>query len=228
MVFLGLWLTVTRLIGPRRVEALPATLPNVVRHPAPSPGRHPPAQTDIGLDQEVQRLHAEGLTGRHVGIAVVDRPLLTTHREFADRLRWYDEIDTEAGDPAGWHSTAVASIAAGARVGVARQAGRHDLEWRAARQLVRRGTAGVHTGHTLPLAIRRVLALNTRLPADRRIRAMAIAIAIGGASDAIAEARAQGIFVSAMDLDLSPYGPVTMASPAAPDAYTSHDLPTRS
>ncbi len=184
---------------------------------------------------EIRSLHERGIMGRNVGIAIIDRPLLTQHREFADRLRWYDEIDTEPDDPAGWHSTAVASIAAGRTLGVAPEADLYfvglGMNWSgeplgnwfvAARR-------AVHYGQALPLAIHRILELNRRLPAGRKIRA--ISISVGGGSAlfrAIDEARREGIFVSAVDLGLPPLGPVTIASPVAPDAYTTHATPAGS
>ena len=87
----------------------------------------------------------------------------------------------------------------------------------------------VHVGQTLPLAIRRILDLNRRLPADRRIRALSISVGGGGAFErAIDEARREGLFVSAADLRLPRLGPLTFASPAAPDAYTTGGVPAGS
>jgi hypothetical protein len=80
-------------------------------------GRHP-----INPDPEVCRLHSLEIRGRRIGIAVIDSFLYTEHEKFRDRLRWYDEIDGRAGDPAVWHGTAAASLAAGRTVGVASEA----------------------------------------------------------------------------------------------------------
>ncbi|MBE3064312.1 MAG: hypothetical protein IMZ69_04765 [Spirochaetes bacterium] len=127
------------------------------------------------------------ILGRHVGIAIIDRPLLTRHQEFADRLRWYDEIDTEFDEPAGWHSTAVASIAVGRSVGAAPMA---DLYFVGVGMIWAREPIGnwwvaarraVHFGQTRPLAIRRVLELNRRLPVNRRIRALSLSVGSGRA-----------------------------------------------
>jgi len=230
----ALAIAVVRLSGPR-VGPLPATLPYVVRHPPPNSAPFPQPTTSLGPGDEVSRLHARGVTGRNVGIAIIDRPLLTRHHEFAARLRWYDEIDTETDEPAGWHSTAVASIAVGRRVGVAPMADLYFVGvgmiwarepvgswWEAARR-------GVHVGQTLPLAIHRILALNRSLPADRRIRTLSISVGGGRALErAIDEARRAGLFVSAADLRLPRLGPLTFASPAAPDAYTTGEVPAGS
>ncbi len=220
---------VARLRGPN-VGPLASAFPHVVRHPTANRSVFPAPKNGLAQNEEVHRLHVRGITGRGVGVAIIDRPLLTRHQEFADRLRWYDEIDTESDEPAGWHSTAVASIAVGRTVGAAPQADLYFIGvgmnwarepfghwWVAARH-------AVHYGQTLPLAIRRVLELNRRLPPSRRIRALSISVGGGGAFEqAIDEARRHGLFVAAIDLRLPPLGPLTFASPTAPDAYTTHD-----
>ncbi len=115
------WAAYERIRGPI-IEPLPATLPHIARTPAPLEAKLPAAEEASNPGEDVRSLHIRGITDRHVGVAIIDQPLLTRHREFADRLRWYDEIDTAPNDPAGWHATAVASIAAGKTVGVAPEA----------------------------------------------------------------------------------------------------------
>lgn len=231
---IALWMIAIRWSGPH-AGPLPEELPFIVRHPLSNPSVFPAPKAGLNPTGEVRLLHARGILGRRIGIAIIDRPLLTRHMEFADRLRWYDEIDTESDEPAGWHSTAVASIAAGRTVGVAPLADLYFVGlgmnwarepignwWVAARR-------AIHYGQALPLAIRRVLKLNERLPADRRIRVLSISIGGGKALEqAIDEARRTGLFVSAFDLRLPRLGPLTFASPAAPDAYTTHNVPAGS
>jgi subtilisin family serine protease len=224
-VVLAAWAGYERLRGPS-AGPLPAAFPAIVRRPpalAFAAEAAPPVRP------------AGGPTGRHVGIAIIDGPLLVEHREYADRLRWYDEIDVAPGDPARWHATAVASIAAGRTVGVAPEADLYfvgvGMNWtrESPGNLFYAFRRGAHTGQTLPLAIRRILAVNRRLPADRKIRAISISVG-GGASlwDAVAEARREGLFVSAADLRLGRLGPVTVASPAGPAAYTTFKVPAGS
>jgi subtilisin family serine protease len=228
------WAAIERVRGPR-AEPLPSGLPHVTRTPPPLRAAFPAAQSGVNPGPDIRALHARGITGRGVGIAIIDRPLLTTHREFAGRLRWYDEADTDPAEPAGWHSTAVASIAAGATVGVAPEA---DIYFVGVGMIWNREPLGnwfvaarraLHTGQTLPLAIHRILELNRQLPEGRKIRV--ISISVGGGSElfsAIAEARRAGLFVSALDLHLKPLGFATFASPTAPDAYTTHATPAGS
>jgi hypothetical protein len=42
----------------------------------------------------VHSLHKRGITGRGVGIAILDQPLLVDHQEYGDRLRLYEENDS--------------------------------------------------------------------------------------------------------------------------------------
>lgn len=66
----------------------------------------------------VRTLHAQGIDGRGVGIAVIDQPLLKDHVEYADRIVRYQAVDVQ-GFPPQMHGPAVASIAAGKTCGVA-------------------------------------------------------------------------------------------------------------
>jgi subtilisin family serine protease len=211
---------------------LPAAFPHVVRQPpsrryfesAREPGR--------GLREEIASLRKRGFTGRGIGVAVIDGPLYTGHREFAGRLRWYDEIDMEAGDPAGWHGTAVASIAVGETAGIASNADLYyagiGSNWaheplRFSLVTLRRAMSG---RKRLALAIRRILAVNRGLPEDRKIRSLAIAVGWGPRGlgyeetrDAIEEARREGIFVAAADSGAPHLGDLRVAGTAGPDDY---------
>ncbi|BCJ93679.1 hypothetical protein acsn021_12480 [Anaerocolumna cellulosilytica] len=76
---------------------------------------------DPGLG--VRNLHKEGITGKNVGIAIIDQELLTKHEEFAKQLKYYSENDfIKTKYPAAMHGAAVASIAVGKTCGVAPEA----------------------------------------------------------------------------------------------------------
>jgi hypothetical protein len=69
----------------------------------------------------IRALHAKGVTGQGVGIAIIDQTLLVDHVEYKDQIRVYEEGEDVTG---GWmetqmHGPAVASIAVGKTVGVA-------------------------------------------------------------------------------------------------------------
>jgi hypothetical protein len=126
---------------------------------------------DPGLG--VRRLHQQGITGRGVGVAIIDQTLLVDHQEYGDRLRLYEETDDIV---MGWrsvqmHGPAVASLAVGKTVGVAPEA---DLYYIA----TARGGDGKDFTY-LARCIRRILAVNELLPADRKIRTIAMAIGWG-------------------------------------------------
>jgi membrane protease YdiL (CAAX protease family) len=154
---------------------------------------------ELGLNPGlgVRSLHALGIDGRGVGIAIIDQPLLTDHAEYTERLRWYEEIDPFYCC-ASMHGSAVSSIAVGRNSGVAPQA---DLYFISAGDNIL--TASLWQLHYYAKSIRRVLQINQVLPSDRRIRV--ISISLGWApyqtagfydvDSAVQEARAQGILV---------------------------------
>lgn len=120
----------------------------------------------------IRRLHEQGITGRGVGIGIIDQTLLVDHQEYAGQLRLYEEENDIRG---GWlqpqiHGSALASIAAGKTVGVAPEA---DLYY------IATADCRAAEGETIDFScrargIRRILEVNEQLPADRRIRVIAI------------------------------------------------------
>ncbi len=141
----------------------------------PAPDRLPtgfdPAQI-LGLGKNpglgIRGLHVQGITGRGVGVAVIDQPLLSDHAEYADRLRWYEETDGVFASQAQMHGPAVASLAVGRTVGVAPEADLYYIE--AGKGL----SSLVLYSHDYAQAIRRILQINEQLPAERKIRVISI------------------------------------------------------
>jgi hypothetical protein len=149
----------------------------------------------------VRDLHQLGITGRNVGIAVIDMTLLADHREYADRLRFYEEINYSGHETASMHGPSVASLAVGRTIGVAPDA---DLYFIAVNSLVQ--TSGDSNPQTdfryLAQAVRRILEVNQQLPLDRRIRVISMSIGWGpenlGAGEldaAVDEAKAEGVLI---------------------------------
>lgn len=176
----------------------------------------------------LRSLHAQGITGRGVGIAIIDQPLLVEHQEYADRLRWYEEIGASFGGGAAMHGPAVASIAAGRTVGVAPEADLYYI-----------GGAGNSAfslflyNHDYAQAIRRILQINKQLPADHKIRVISVSTAwVPGVAgfDAVAtaarEAEIQGVLVLTVDTvgtnGLSVIGAGRQPL-ADPDDFTSYE-----
>ena len=154
---------------------------------------------ELGLNPGlgVRSLHARGITGRGVGIAIIDKPLLTEHVETAGRLRWYETITLVDGGTASMHGPAVSSIAVGRTSGVAPEADLYYFN-------VGDDLANfLWQFHYYAQAIRRVLQLNQVLPPDQQIRVISISLGWSpyqGAgwsdvADAVGEARAQGVLV---------------------------------
>jgi len=80
----------------------------------------------------IRSLHREGITGKGVGIAIVDQPLLRDHVEYADRMKSYHEIEVEGVGVMG-HGSPVCGIAVGKTCGVAPEASLHyyaSAPWR--------------------------------------------------------------------------------------------------
>ncbi len=69
----------------------------------------------------VRALHAQGIDGRGVGIAIIDQPLWRNHQEYARQLVRYEAIGVEGVDPQ-MHGPPVCSIAVGVQCGVAPRA----------------------------------------------------------------------------------------------------------
>lgn len=143
----------------------------------------------------VRRLHAAGITGKGVSIAIIDQALLVDHREYDRRLRSYDEVHWRPS-AATMHAGAVASIAVGKDCGVAPGA---DLYFVA--NDFSDGRSGVNFVH-LARAIDRVLAIDAALPEASKIRVLAIARGFAPpdkgyreVTSAVARARAAGLFV---------------------------------
>jgi serine protease AprX len=69
----------------------------------------------------VARLHAQGIDGHGVGIAIIDQPLVKDHQEYAGRMVRYEPVDVDQVPPQ-MHGPAVASLAVGRKCGVAPKA----------------------------------------------------------------------------------------------------------
>ncbi|MBL7187325.1 MAG: S8/S53 family peptidase [Phycisphaerae bacterium] len=154
----------------------------------------------------VRTLHKGGITGKGVGVAIIDQPLLTEHQEYADRLRLYEENNVRDGHRSEMHGPAVASIAVGKTVGVAPDA---DLYYIATRNYdVSRDDDPPNNFVFKAQSIRRLLDINRQLPADRKIRVISMSRGWSPSDDgyddimaACEEAKAAGIFVASCSLD---------------------------
>jgi hypothetical protein len=124
----------------------------------------------------IRKLHAQGITGRGVSIAIIDQPLITEHQEYANRLQLYEEVNVDATTTSQMHGPAVASIAVGKTVGVAPEADLYYIatwagDW---------GENGlIYNFRYYAQAVRRILEINEQLPEDRKIRVISMQIGWG-------------------------------------------------
>lgn len=133
---------------------------------------------DPGLG--LRDLHAQGLTGRGVGVAIIGPALLVDHTEYAGRLRLYEELHC-ADTAATPYGAAAASLAVGRTVGVAPEAALYYIaETHTPGRVDVSGEPRIGEPADLRViarSIERVRETNRRLPGDRRIRVIAIAAA---------------------------------------------------
>jgi hypothetical protein len=137
-------------------------------------------------------LHTEGITGKKIGIAIIDQRLLVNHQEYSSQLRLYEETKDVNGE-AEMHGAAVASIAVGKTVGVAPDADLYFI----ANNYCNRGDFAC-----LAKSVRRIIEINAQLPFDRKIRVLSMSIGWGPESpgydeiqSAVQDARNAGIFI---------------------------------
>jgi hypothetical protein len=162
---------------------------------------------EIGRDPGlgIRALHAQGITGKGVNIAIIDQPLIIDHVEYPDRIRLYEEINIERGTPSQMHGPAVTSIAVGKTVGVAPDASLYYI----ATWMFNPGSSDRNLTYTYYVqAIRRIIEINEGLPADQKIRVISMSVGTNpSATDydaflaAIDEAKAAGIFAIHVGLE---------------------------
>ncbi|HUT59576.1 MAG TPA: S8/S53 family peptidase, partial [Phycisphaerae bacterium] len=185
------------------------------------PGFDPQALLEQGKNPGlgVHGLHARGLDGRGIGLAIIDQPLVRDHCEYVDRMARYEELDVE-GVPPQMHGPAVASIAVGKTCGVAPRAALHYYampmwSWR---------SCGPYRE-----VIESILAHNRGATDDQRPRVVSISLGMfsqweGYAEwrQTLAEAAAQGVLVVTCDRDWLQYGTLQRKESADPDDPTGY------
>ncbi|SCG81644.1 hypothetical protein DW1_0023 [Proteiniborus sp. DW1] len=145
----------------------------------------------------VRELHKKGITGKGIGIAIIDQGLLVDHVEYKDQLKLYEEIHC-GDDFAMMHGPAVASIAVGKTVGVAPEA---DLYYIAETHGVYKDGEFQYDLIWLAKSIDRIVEINKILPEGEKIRVISISLGIGDwangykkALESIEKAKQEGIY----------------------------------
>jgi hypothetical protein len=165
---------------------------------------------EIGKDPGLglRALHDQGVTGKGIGIAIIDQPLLVDHQEYKDRLRLYEEINIHPDTISQMHGPAVASIAVGKTVGVAPEADLYYIgawigDW------ANDTNNFTYNFKYYTQAVHRIMEVNKNLPEGRKIRIIAMQTSWSTRSDqagydeiieAVNQAKAAGIFVISASL----------------------------
>jgi len=149
----------------------------------------------------IRSLHAQGITGQGVGIAILDQTLLIEHVEYADQIRLYEEINYASEFPVAMHGPAVTSLAVGKNIGTAPGA---SVYYIAVNVVDPSSTPSdmKRNFHYLAQGVRRIVEINQLLPEGQKIRVISTSIGWDpgeiGYEDimaAIEEANSAGIFV---------------------------------
>lgn len=200
------------------------------KFPAKLPEGYEPAKImELGKNPGlgVRLLHKQGVTGKNIGVGIIDQALLPGHAEYGDRLRLYEEIHC-LDESASMHGPAVASIAVGGTVGVAPGADLYFI----GQTNGDRGEDGkfeFNLGY-IARSIDRLVEVNRQLPKDRKIRVISISLAMvkkwkgyGLAAEAIKKAGDDGILVLTVgdeDFRYDGLGRQPLADPDKKDSYT--------
>ncbi len=123
----------------------------------------------------IRELHKKGVTGKGIGIAIIDQTLLVDHEEYKNRIKMYEEIHN-IGDTSEMHGPAVASIAVGKSVGVAPEA---DLYYIAETHGEFREGEFKWDLTWLAKSIDRIVEVNKTLPKSKKIKVISISLGIG-------------------------------------------------
>jgi len=122
--------------------------------------------TEMYPGLSIRELHADGIDGTGIGVAIIDQKLLVDHCEYADSLVYYKEMQSLDGEPNSMHGPAVSSILVGKNCGVA--PGANLYYWAIPAQ-------GEESGGVLyARAVKGVILFNSTLKEEERIRILSI------------------------------------------------------
>ncbi|MBR4355918.1 MAG: hypothetical protein IKP96_05080 [Elusimicrobiaceae bacterium] len=119
----------------------------------------------------VRALHAQGVTGKDVTIAIIDQNLLLNHKEYENGVMFYEEDKDFWGkvEDSSMHAPAVVSIAVGKNTGVAPEARVVALAPASGEN-----SKNQYDARPNAAALRRVIQLNAQLPPKEKIKVVSI------------------------------------------------------
>ncbi len=180
--------------------------PSASRLPA---GFDPRSIMELGKDPGlgVRALHDSGITGKGIGIAIIDATLVVDHQEYGSQLRLYEEINYGSNSEAEMHGPAVASLAVGKDIGTAPEASLYLIAAWPAKRNSSSGEDYELDYSYMAQAVRRIMEVNRSLPKADKIRV--ISMSMGFQKDqkgydelmkSFNEAKNAGIFIISMNL----------------------------
>jgi Subtilisin-like serine proteases len=145
----------------------------------------------------IRALHAQGIDGTGVSIAIIDSVLFTEHQEYKKNLIHYEEMNIWSNQVQ-MHGNAVSSIAVGNQIGVAPGSKLYYI----ATDFNTSPTSVLCDFKYIAKSINRLLDLNAQLPANKKIRVISISRGFHKTDKnadqllkAIERAKAQHVFV---------------------------------
>lgn len=166
----------------------------------------------------IRVLHEQGITGKGVGIAILDQPLLLGHEEYTSRLTRYDATGLAEFSPQ-MHGSPIASVAVGKEIGVAPEA---TLSYFAVPMWESDNSYYTRSLH-------RIFELNKVLPKDEIIRVVSISDGMFAEKkgfqewqNVLGEAKERGILVVTCDPSFIRYGTLTLIEGKDPDSPFSY------
>jgi hypothetical protein len=146
----------------------------------------------------IRTLHEKGVTGKGIGIAIIDQALLLNHEQYKDNLMYYERIHCSC-ETVFMHGPAVSSIAVGKDIGVAPDA---KLYYIAETHGHMADDKFEFDASIIADCILRILDINKYLPTDEKIRVISISkgyseddIGYDELTNAIDKANDENIFV---------------------------------
>lgn len=126
----------------------------------------------IGMDPGlgVRELHEQGITGKHVNVAIIDQPLMSHHPEFDRRIVKLFNLVNGPKSRESMYGPVVTSLFVGKTVGTAPEANVYYASV----------PAWLEDGAYEAKALDWILSENASLPADRKIRVVAVARSMDG------------------------------------------------
>jgi serine protease AprX len=171
----------------------------------------------------VRQLHAQGIDGRGVGIAIVDHPLLTHHVEYAQQLRQYNKIGAVAKfASAQMHGPAVASIAVGKDCGVAPRASLYHFAFMPVSMPDNREYCRI---------VDKILQMSGSLPASEKTRVISISYGMFSVRpnydqwlETVNRAKQRGILIMTCDAAFLDYGTLARVPGKDPDDPSNYQM----